>query len=229
MINLKGGVIGGSITKGVIKASAKITFIAHFLNENGQIGDTLEIRPGICFQNPVSNKFECHPIITCITSLYSEEQALDFAVPGGLIGIGTNIDPSLCRDDRLVGQTCGKVGKLPEIFSEAEISYFLMRRVVGRRPENETDPQNLQENEKKSNRVAKLCKNELLKLNINSSCVGGKVTAVNSDLVKIRFSTPVCAAEGTKVVISRKMDQSNWRLIGYGRIEKGGKSQIQIL
>ena len=27
-----------------------------------------------------------------------------YAVPGGLIGVGTKIDPTLCRADRMVGQ-----------------------------------------------------------------------------------------------------------------------------
>lgn len=37
-------------------------------------------------------------------SLYAEHNDLKFAVPGGLIGVGTKIDPTLTRADRLVGQ-----------------------------------------------------------------------------------------------------------------------------
>lgn len=36
------------------------------------------------------------------------------------------IDPQLCRADRLVGQVLGAVGKLPKIFTEIEINYFLL-------------------------------------------------------------------------------------------------------
>jgi len=56
---------------------------------------------------------------------------LKFAVPGGLIGVGTKIDPTLTRADRLVGQVLGEVGALPEIFTELEISFFLLRRLLG--------------------------------------------------------------------------------------------------
>jgi len=52
-----------------------------------------------------------------------------FAVPGGLIGVGTKIDPTLCRADRMVGQVLGSVGGLPDIFTELEVSYYLVRRL----------------------------------------------------------------------------------------------------
>jgi len=51
---------------------------------------------------------------------------LMYAVPGGLIGVGTKIDPTLCRADRMVGQVLGSVGGLPDIFTELEVSYYLV-------------------------------------------------------------------------------------------------------
>lgn len=52
-------------------------------------------------------------------------------------GVGTKIDPTLCRADRMVGQVLGAVGSLPEIFTELEISYFLLRRLLGVRTEGD--------------------------------------------------------------------------------------------
>ena len=43
------------------------------------------------------------------------------------VGVGTKIDPTLCRADRLVGQVLGAVGALPDIYTELEISYFIPR------------------------------------------------------------------------------------------------------
>ena len=54
-----------------------------------------------------------------------------------IAGVGTKIDPTLCRADRLVGQVLGAVGALPEIFIELEISYFLLRRLLGVRTEGD--------------------------------------------------------------------------------------------
>lgn len=53
------------------------------------------------------------------------------------VGVGTKIDPTLCRADRMVGQVLGAVGALPEIFTELEISYFLLRRLLGVRTEGD--------------------------------------------------------------------------------------------
>ena len=52
-------------------------------------------------------------------------------------GVGTKIDPTLSRADRMVGQVLGAVGALPEIFTELEISYFLLRRLLGVRTEGD--------------------------------------------------------------------------------------------
>ena len=52
-------------------------------------------------------------------------------------GVGTKIDPTLCRADRLVGQVLGAIGSLPDIFIELEISYFLLRRLLGVRTEGD--------------------------------------------------------------------------------------------
>jgi len=52
-------------------------------------------------------------------------------------GVGTLIDPTLCRADRMVGQVLGSVGALPDIYIEIEISYYLLRRLLGVRTEGD--------------------------------------------------------------------------------------------
>lgn len=96
---LKGGVAGGSILSGVLK-----------------LGMQIEVRPGIVSKDN-EGKVKCQPIFSTIVSLLAEHNELKFAVPGGLIGVGTLIDPTLCRADRLVGQVLGSVGKLPKIYT----------------------------------------------------------------------------------------------------------------
>lgn len=54
-----------------------------------------------------------------------------------LEGVGTKIEPTLCRADRLVGQVLGAVGALPEIFIDLEISYYLLKRLLGVRMEGD--------------------------------------------------------------------------------------------
>ena len=57
-----------------------------------------------------------------MVSLYSEANKLQIAVPGGLIGVGTTIDPFISKGDRLVGRVLGEIGTLPEVYSEIKVS-----------------------------------------------------------------------------------------------------------
>ncbi|KAF3836412.1 hypothetical protein F7725_028970 [Dissostichus mawsoni] len=190
--DLKGGVAGGSILKGVLK-----------------VGQEIEVRPGIVSKDH-EGKLMCKPIFSKIVSLFAEHNDLQYAAPGGLIGVGTKIDPTLCRADRMVGQVLGAVGALPEIFTELEISYFLLRRLLGVRTEGD----------KKAAKVQKLSKNEVLMVNIGSLSTGGRVSAVKADLAKIVLTNPVCTEVGEKIALSRRVEK-HWRLIGWGR--SGGR------
>ncbi|XP_016140968.1 eukaryotic translation initiation factor 2 subunit 3-like [Sinocyclocheilus grahami] len=190
--DLKGGVAGGSILKGVLK-----------------VGQEIEVRPGIVSKDH-EGKLMCKPIFSKIVSLFAEHNDLQYAAPGGLIGVGTKIDPTLCRADRMVGQVLGAVGALPEIFTELEISYFLLRRLLGVRTEGD----------KKAAKVQKLSKNEVLMVNIGSLSTGGRVSAVKADLAKIVLTNPVCTEVGEKIALSRRVEK-HWRLIGWGQIRRG--------
>ena len=44
---------------------------------------------------------------------------------------GVQVDPTLTRADRLVGQVLGQVGQLPDVYTELEINFFLLRRLLG--------------------------------------------------------------------------------------------------
>ena len=212
--DLKGGVAGGSILTGVLRLGMKV-----------------EIRPGIVTKD-AQGRNKCKPIFSRIVSLLAENNQLQYAVPGGLIGVGTMIDPTLCRADRLVGQVLGEVGKLPQIFTgryfllhkftsyracltefgtnlELEISLFLLRRLLGVKSED-----------KKQTKVTKLLKNELLLINIGSTSTGGRVLSVKADLAKIQLTSPACTEIGEKVALSRRIEK-HWRLVGWGSVQRG--------
>lgn len=195
--NLQGGVAGGSILQGVLK-----------------VGDEIEVRPGIVTKE--NDTMQCTPIYSRVSSLYAEANDLQFAVPGGLIGVGTRIDPTLTRADRLVGQVLGLKGQLPDVFSEIEISYYLLRRLLGVKTSDGG----------KQAKVQKLGRNEILMVNIGSTATGGRVLAVKGDLAKIALTQPVCTEEGEKIALSRRVEK-HWRLIGWGQIRKGSKIEIK--
>jgi len=191
--SLKGGVAGGSILKGVLK-----------------VGDEIEIRPGIVNKDE-SGKVVCRPIRSMIVSLAAENNSLQFAVPGGLIGVGTKIDPTLTRGDRIVGHVLGHPDRLPHIFIEIEVKYYLLRRLLGVKTDGDS----------KAGKVSKLKKGEILMVNIGSTAAGGRILGIKeNDLAKIVLTNPVCTQEGDKVALSRRIEK-HWRLIGWGQIMKG--------
>jgi translation initiation factor 2 subunit 3 len=203
--HLQGGVAGGSILQGVLR-----------------VGDEIEVRPGIVHKKANESVDEegetvmvCTPIYSKISSLYAEQNDLQFAVPGGLIGVGTRIDPTLTRADRLVGQVLGLTGQLPDVFSSIEVSYYLLRRLLGVKTSDGG----------KQAKVQKLTKGEILMVNIGSTATGGRVTGVKGEMAKIALTQPVCTQEAEKIALSRRVDK-HWRLIGWGEIRKGTKVQI---
>ncbi|KAK9794351.1 hypothetical protein WJX73_010303 [Symbiochloris irregularis] len=192
--DLQGGVAGGSILQGCLR-----------------MGQQVEIRPGIIAKDS-EGRATCKPILSRIVSLKAEQNDLQYAVPGGLIGVGTTVDPTLTRADRLVGQVLGEVGALPDVFTELEINFFLLRRLLGVRTEGS----------EKQGKVSKLSKSEMLMLNIGSMCTGARIIAVKGDLAKLQLTSPVCTKEGEKLALSRRVEK-HWRLIGWGKIQSGVK------
>lgn len=109
-----------------------------------------------------------------------------------------------------MGQVLGSVGALPEIYTEIEVSYYLLRRLLGVKAADG----------EKQGKVQKLAKGEILMLNIGSTSTGGRIQAVRADLAKIALTAPVCTAETEKIALSRRVDK-HWRLIGWGEIRRG--------
>ncbi|MCW4051472.1 MAG: translation initiation factor IF-2 subunit gamma [Candidatus Bathyarchaeota archaeon] len=183
--DMVGGVLGGSITRGSFK-----------------MGDEIEIRPGL--PQRVKNRIRMKPLHTEITSLHVGGTAVDDALPGGLAGVGTMLDPSLTKSDGLVGSLIGKPDTLPPVLDKLSLDYELFENVVGSRV---------------AEKVAKIAKGEKLLLNVGTAKTMGEVSNVKKRVMETALSIPVCAEPGDRVAISRRIG-SRWRLIGVGTINK---------
>ncbi len=127
---------------------------------------------------------------------------MDEVRPGGLIGIGTKLDPSLTKADGLSGMVLGKPGTLPPTWNRFTLEVHLMERVVGAKEELE---------------VEKIKTSEPLMLNVGTATTVGIVTSARDDVAEMVLKLPVCAQQGDRVAISRRIG-ARWRLIGYGII-----------
>lgn len=177
--SLKGGVIGGSVLKGNVK-----------------IGEEIEIKPGL----RVKNNYV--PIQTKLISINQGTNLLEIAKPGGLIGLGTELDPALTKGDSLIGQLVGRPDSLPEVLSEIELKVNLLDRVIGSEIQI---------------KVSELKHNEKLLLVIGTEKTGGTVTKILKNSYVLKLNPPICPPEDFIFAISRIINR-RYRLIGYGEL-----------
>ncbi len=120
-MDMIGGILGGSLTAGVLK-----------------VGDEIELRPGHRYEK--GNKMIYEPLTTTITGLKTGGDNVDEITPGGSIGVMTTLDPSIVKSDALTGNLVGHKGKLPPIIEDLKLEVHLLERVVGAKDELDVDP-----------------------------------------------------------------------------------------
>ena len=173
--DIKGGVIGGTLNQGVLF-----------------VGDWLEIRPGIRMGDG-----SCHPIIAKVCSLFSEKNSMEYAVPGGLIAIGLDIDPALTRNNRLVGSVGGRPGTLPPVYNEMTIKYSRLRRDV---------------------KLDKMRKGDEIVLSANSMVNKGTVVGSDKKRVQIKTASYICGDLGMAVAFLRHRKGGYMGLDYFGKV-----------
>jgi translation initiation factor 2 subunit 3 len=181
---LVGGVIGGALLQGVLS-----------------VGDELEIRPGRKIEHKGRSRWES--IITKVTTLISGGKKMRSVTPGGLIGVGTSLDPALTRADRLAGKIAGSVGTLPEVLEKLTLEIHLLELVTGAPKELKVEP---------------IRTNESLMLTAGVTTTLAEVTSARAKDCALFLKLPICVEKGQKIAISRKV-AGRWRLIGYGIVK----------
>jgi len=159
--NMNGGILGGSLMTGSLK-----------------INDEIEIKPGII--NKIDNKFICTSIKTKIISLKTEEKNLNEIYSGGLVAIGTDIDPYYCKNDLLLGNNIGLINTLPNNYTEININVQLT---------------NLFGYEWKP----KINDNLLLQIGIKS--INAQLLSLNNTIFTFKLFTPVCIYNNEHIIL----------------------------
>jgi translation initiation factor 2 subunit 3 len=181
---LVGGVLGGSLLQG-----------------NLEIDDEIELRPGREVETGGST--EWLPIETSVRSLQAGGEDVPSVGPGGLLGVGTGLDPSLAKGDALGGRLAGPPGTLPPVWEEFTMEIDLLDRVVGAADGESVDD---------------VSTGEPLMLTVGTATTVGAVTSARDGEAEVSLKRPVCAAQGSKIAINRRVG-SRWRLIGVGTLQ----------
>ncbi|PUA33472.1 MAG: translation initiation factor IF-2 subunit gamma [Zestosphaera tikiterensis] len=180
---LRGGVVGGSLLRGVLR-----------------VGDEIEIKPGLKIKKGTQEVYE--PITTEVTSIRFGEREFNEAKPGGLVAIGTKLDPALTKNDKLVGNVLGKAGSIPDPVNHARIEYGLLERVLGTKELVKVEPLKVGEN---------------LLITAGAAVSLAALKNLTKEYAEIEFKRPTVVWDGMRVAISRQV-LGRWRLIGWGVI-----------
>jgi len=178
--NLLGGVIGGTLIRGMIKKNDKISII-----------------PGLNLQKGKHNSYK--EITTYVKGISNGEEEMDEALPGGLIGISTAIDPALTKADSLVGMVLGHTGHMPQMFNEIDVKYTSLNR-----PDIEN---------------AGFSKDEPIALSIGTATILAYVSNSKKGKLKLRLNHPMSVEYNTKLAVMRRINQ-RFRLTGYAVLEQ---------
>ncbi len=178
---LEGGIVGGTIVQGRFS-----------------VGDEVELRPGLLTEREGRNTYQ--PLLSEIVSLQAGGRSVKDAHSGGLVGVGTLLDPSSSKADGLIGNMAGKSGMLPPVLSELNMETYVLEQAVGT---------------KDLTKIDEVTMNETLLMHVGAAITTGKVSSMKKGIVTVKLTRPVCAQAGSRVALSRKI-AGRWRLIGYG-------------
>jgi len=178
---IKGGVVGGSILQGKIK-----------------VGDKILISPGLLTGS--AGNFTNIELRSKVLSLMFDGTSLNEADSGGLVAVGTGLDPSLTKDDRLSGCTLTKADAPPTVVKDMKLELSIFDRLLGSADLQEVKPVSI---------------GEQLNLNVGVGLTRGTVASKKGSTVELKLVAPVVAELGQRVAVSRQIDR-RWRLIGHG-------------
>lgn len=127
----------------------------------------------------------------------TDSDNISVAMPGGLIGLCTNLDPFLTRSDRMVGQVIGIPGSMPNVYLELVAKCTFLKTTTN------------------GTKVVVPTIKSVVLLNISSKSVCGTVKKVKKNLYMFELQYPCCISTGERFSISGKFGEQ-WRLIGMG-------------
>ena len=176
---LSGGVLGGSLVRGALS-----------------VGEEVEVSPGMVDER--SGKYI--PVVTKISGLQTGAGTSEKVGPGGLVAVGTYLDPTFTKGDQMVGSVIGKPGSLPPALEHLTLGVELFETAVG---------------SAELVKVDRIRPGENLRLNVGTSSAPAVVTSAREAVIEVDLKKPVVVEGGMRAAISRRIAE-RWRLIGSG-------------
>jgi len=178
--DLKGGVLGGSMVG----------------SQPLHVGDAIEIRPGWIQADRSARALE-----TSVHTIFAEQQALQSCSAGGLFALGTNLDPTVTKGDRLVGHIAGRPEHLPPVVHGHTL------KIVYVTVESSAAP-------------LKLAVDQAYHFLWGHAVVPGVVIATSGKhTVQVRYDHPLCTYADRCIIYGKAAATGLVGLVGFGKVQ----------
>jgi translation initiation factor 2 subunit 3 len=190
---LKGGILGGSLMRGVIR-----------------VDDEIIVFPGLLTKQEKKDKHDIgwryYPLQCKVISINSEKNSLDYAIPGGFVGVQLDIDPGMACGDSLVGHLMFKKTdnmSNVKVYEAIKLDYHPIK-----------------------GEIHEIKKKDRLSINANSNNVGCEVCKVSKNSIVLLLDSPICVELNDKVTVSLPLPGDASHIHGYGTVSDGADCEL---
>lgn len=206
--NLNGGVIGGGLERGKLHPGDEVTIYPGFIREKEKV---CPIEVNSLYK--LESEWEYKPLHSVVQSIKSDENVLQYAIPGGLIGVQLDIDPAMTGSDKLVGQVVFRKNKSEskfKIYETLDIDFV----------------QHLFDDGSQFGFIHGTSMN----INVNSNNITCRVLNATPNEIKngnntcklsVKLYKPVCVELNDHVSINLPADNGGIFIVGFGNIING--------
>lgn len=184
---MKGGVIGGTLVRGVLN-----------------VGQEVILFPGHIVRNDHETTWNYRPVRSTVISIHTDKSKLQYAIPGGLIGVELTIDPGITKDDILVGQIVFSKNKVTSEIKIYENIRIKFKNLTSDNIQNSID----------------------VIVNVNSNNIDGNITEYTSDIMTINLKTPICVELNDIITVNRPLTSGGIFILGTGNVIDGIESKL---
>jgi len=182
--DMKGGIIGGTIISGKIS-----------------VGDRIKILPGLISYN--NDRWFYRPLESRVRSIKSEQNIINTAIPGGLIGIQLSIDPGYTVRDRLIGNIIQNMEHKYEYKIYDKIEIML----------------------KKFDKTLDLSINDNVTLNCHASNIQAKILDKDNNKLKLILKSPIYNDKNDTITLSQYQNLQ-MKIVGQCKILNGRECDL---
>lgn len=170
---MKGGVVGGSLSRGILKIGQDVCVLPGFINKvnkDSHIQSETDSDP--------QPTWSCTPLASKVININTDKSQLEYAISGGLVGVELTIDPAFSGDDRLVGQIVVLKSHVQKykIYEKIKVEY--------------------------TQKIKQIKKNSSVQININSNNVMANVMKTSERNAYLDLEKPICVELNDKTTIS---------------------------